>query len=345
MLIYIFCLLSIPVLGCILKFIPCCITARRKILCVIVGFELFFIAAFRSVTVGIDLENYLPMFFTIAELPFRDIFSITWEPGYVIFNKLLSYISSDGRCFLIGTSLFIIIGYVTFIYKNLTSPCIGLFLFVALGLYTNSFNIIRQSMALVIVLHSLKYIHTKEYFKYFLLILLAALFHMTAVVCLVIPVVNHLKVNITNFAMLLLFSIIVIPVIANYILSFVMQIIFSEYSLGNKVSGGFNMLLILIVLTFMCILLSKNNSNKLYCNMMILACCLQVVSLQFSLFARIVTYFSSSLIILVPSIVERLKSVEARIITTIIIVLVGLTYFILVVLNNDLSGVVPYSFM
>ncbi len=346
MLIYIICLLSIPALSIILKLIPCRISTRHKILCAIVGFELFIIAAFRSTTVGIDLENYLPMFYTIAELPFKDIFSITWEPGYLIFNKLLSYISSDGRCLLIGTSLFIIVGYVTFIYKNLTSPWIGLFLFVALGLFTNSFNIIRQSMALVIVLHSLKYIHTQEYFKYFLSIFLAALFHVTAAICFVIPIINHLKVNLGNFTILLLCSIIIIPLIANSILSYAMQIIFSEYSLGDKSSGGFNMLIVLIVLTLISILFSfKSNANKLYCNMMALACCLQIVSLQFSLFARVVTYFSSILIILVPSIVERLNSTETRIITTIMTLVIGLTYFILVVLNNDLSGVVPYSFM
>lgn len=346
MYIYLCCLFSIPTIHIVLKSIPCNDILKRKILCWSSGIILFLISALRSTDVGTDLENYLPFFTTISSLPLTDIFNIGWEPGYLIFNKIISVISSDSRFFLICTSLFIVVGYVTFIYKNSSYPWLSLFLFIALGTYTDSFNIIRQSMAIVIILHSLKFIEKDNLIKYFLYVILATLFHKTAIVCLIIPIIYHFKATIPNFFILLIISYISISLLGSSVLSLAIELAFNEYSLTGYPQGGVNMLILLIAITLISLfVLSDTKRYKLYCSMMILACCLQIFSLQFSLFARTVTYFSMAIIVLVPELVRRLHSPEIRSLSIAAIVAISSLYFVVFILKNNLSGIVPYHIL
>lgn len=58
-------------------------------------------------------------------------------------------------------------------------------LFMLLGLYFRTFNTVRYYFVLAVTLYSLRYVLKREYGKFVLLILLAALFHKSVLV--VIP--------------------------------------------------------------------------------------------------------------------------------------------------------------
>ena len=76
--------------------------------------------------------------------------------------------------------------------------------------------------------------------------------------------------------------------------------------------------------------------------MLILACFLQLFSLHFTLFARIVVYFSIILIVLVPNLVAEIKLIRYRVFAESCVVVLAMLYFYVIILSRNLSGVVPY---
>lgn len=80
------------------------------------------------------------------------------------------------------------------------------------------------------------------------------------------------------------------------------------------VSGeGYNMLLLLLAITFGGLLVRHYNHIAdrrldVYCQMLILACCLQLISIQFSLFARIVLYYQIGIVVFIPEVLSFLKN-------------------------------------
>ena len=342
--VYIYCLLSIPIYYSAVTLLG--LPQKRGHLCflIIVGIQLFLISALRGDTVGADLASYLPAFDTISNLIWDDVFLIGWEPGYIFFNKLLSLFPTENNLiFFIATSLFAVIGYLSFISKYSKKPWLSVFLFIALGYYLNSFNIIRQSMAMVIVLHSLIYIKKRCFWKYLLCIVCAMLFHKTAIICLLPYFFYNVRPSIGNFAIMLVGSYLLSFFAGPMLLSYVIDSSFSMYSLDGEASSGYGMLIFLLFTTLLCIQYSsKKEEYSLENQLLILACCLQFFALNFSLFSRIVVYFSVILIVLIPNLMTEIKSFKYKLFIESCIVAVAILYFYKIVLSSDLSGVVPY---
>ena len=122
--------------------------------------ELFLILLFRAPFS--DMINYINMFHRIAELPFSELGSVGWEYGYVIFNKIIAIISSNDRV-LIGIISFItLFGQYIFIKKYSNNYLITVILFIGLNFFNYNYILLRQEIALVIILFSIRYIEEKK---------------------------------------------------------------------------------------------------------------------------------------------------------------------------------------
>lgn len=144
----------------------------------------FLISALRADTVGYDLKNYIPLYNAISEMSWGGVFFFTdYELGYKLFNKLISCFSMDERCFFLCTSFVVLYGMFKYIWRFSKIFYLSLFLYVAFGFYSNTFNSIRSSLAIAIAVNSLLYINKKEKLKFSLVILLAMLFHTSAFLC------------------------------------------------------------------------------------------------------------------------------------------------------------------
>lgn len=152
------------------------------------SFLLFFLlAAFRGITVGGDLERYLPEFHAMAYTSFDQIWDYgNHEPGYMIYIKILSLISKSDRCFLIGTSFASLVGPFFLFYKYSKQPAISILLYFAMGYYTNTFNNVRQSISLSIVFLCIPFLVNRSFWKYTICVLLAATFHYSAMAMLIL---------------------------------------------------------------------------------------------------------------------------------------------------------------
>lgn len=151
-------------------------------------FLLFFImAGMRGITVGGDLKRYLPEYYEIIGAPFG---LLTYyghhEIGYLIYIKILSLISPTDRSFLIGTSFASLIGPIYMFFKYSKKASVSVLIYYAMGYYTNTYNNVRQSIALSIIFIILPFLINRDLKKYIIGVLVATSFHYSALVMLVV---------------------------------------------------------------------------------------------------------------------------------------------------------------
>ena len=89
MTVYLFHLFSIPLYALFLYFVGIDNRKKNRILCALVGLQLFLTAALRATTVGGDLENYIPLYSRLGREDWSEVFAGRIEPGYVFLNKIL----------------------------------------------------------------------------------------------------------------------------------------------------------------------------------------------------------------------------------------------------------------
>lgn len=158
---------------------------KNKKFYIIVTFGLMtIIAMLRKYTIGIDLQYlYYPTFKKIVFVDWPNLMSAeSLEAGYLIFNKLLATISHDPQILIATTSLITIPINGWFIYKYSNNVKISTALYVLLNIFFMSMNIVRQEIAVSIILIAFHYwLQNKKWHSWFL-ILLASSFHSSAII-------------------------------------------------------------------------------------------------------------------------------------------------------------------
>lgn len=179
-----------------------------------------------------DYSMYLEAFLDIRDFGYKSIPFIIqhFEIGYIGLNILFSYIPNGWIILFALCALFI----YSSIYKELKRENIiifGTFIFIILG-YINRFdNIIRQALAMSLFIYSIhKYIEKGKFFQFIFIIIIASLFHKSALFTIAFyPLIRHIhKINIPvnkGFILLLLISLLTITGIINHIFIFLSDLI------------------------------------------------------------------------------------------------------------------------
>ena len=154
---------------------------KKKSYLFIICILMSIIAVLRNILIGNDTLNYYRTFSSIVEIGNEYFLSSRLESGYLFLNLFFSYFSKDFNAFLITISLFINFSICYTIFKESKNPTLSLLLFIFLRLFFNEMNIVRQYIAIAIVLFSLKYVKNRNLVKFILCILLASTFHTSAI--------------------------------------------------------------------------------------------------------------------------------------------------------------------
>ena len=148
-----------------------------------------FIASIRY-NVGTDYVSYIEIYNRVKYYTIIDIINSNKEILFIIITKFLGLFSNYQIMFAIISALTIYIVYKA-ILDNREKKSLGIMFFLYLFLnYTNSYNIIRQSLAVAIVAYSYKYIFSRNFKNFLITILIATMFHTSAIFVLPFYLVN-----------------------------------------------------------------------------------------------------------------------------------------------------------
>lgn len=203
----------------------------KKEFIVIAFIPLFILGGFRGETVGGDLINYLPEFKSLAHIrDFKNLFDeAIHEPGYLVYIKILSFLSDDSRMFLLGTSLLSLIGPFYIIYKYSRQPMLSVLIYYISGFYTNTFNNVRQSLAISIVLIAFCFLERKNLRKYIMLVLLASTFHYSAIAALLVYPIMRKELNLKRLFIISSSGLVLMGSLGYYIFSKLTFLFLAKY--------------------------------------------------------------------------------------------------------------------
>lgn len=301
----------------------------------------------KDYSVGQDTLMYYREFISISAGSFKDTLLSEWEPGYVISNWIIGNLGFDFHAYLLIVSAFIYYSVCRFIFRYSKYPWLSVIIFVAFGYYFGSLHILRQYIAIAIILYSYDCILNRKFTSYLALVLLAASFHTSAIMFL--PTFFLYGQRIRPTTMIVLFSLcLAAALIAGDVLLnlFVINDKYQDAYVSDKdgAGSGYGMLLFM-TLIFSCALLLKpkylNKQESIFYWIFFISLCMQPLSITVSMVARAILYWSLSLLVLLPMIIHNIKNKNLRFISF-VIVLSGLI-FVFEFITNANEGIETYA--
>lgn len=133
-----------------------------------------------------DLYGYKIGFNEYQDMPFLKVFnenapSLKAETGYRVFCKVITLFTSEWRWAMFLISVVILSGYY-FTIKHYSTMFWLSILLIMVGPFTQSLFVLRQHMAMGIILFTWPFILNKQIFPYMAICLLAISIHQTALI-------------------------------------------------------------------------------------------------------------------------------------------------------------------
>ncbi|MBQ9802808.1 MAG: EpsG family protein [Clostridia bacterium] len=162
-------------------------------------------AACRAPEVGRDTALFLDVFDKLHGRGFLDtqIFSSWVEPGFRLLCWLLAQFTSNGQWLVVVTSVIIHVSVCVFIYRHTQNPYLACFLYLTLMLYPWYLNVMRQALAISVLLFAWGAFRQKHFLRFSFLVLLAATFHTSALMFLLCPLLTLIPVSKKSLRILL----------------------------------------------------------------------------------------------------------------------------------------------
>lgn len=335
---------------------------RKKIYLFIMFSLLTLVSAFRDSSVGIDTKNYYDIFNQVGVLGLMRSFStLSLEKGFIFLNYFINTMSFGGfQSLLFIEHLIISISVAFYIYKYSENVIISTFLYVVL-VFSSTLNISRQFIAVAFVLICLHFIFKKKLSLSILFFVLAVLFHKSSAVFL--PLLLFAKKSV-KFNKKIFFSVLTIGVISIFAIEHLINVFINmftkyqyylstDYFIRTKdISLPF---LLGYVLVAVCAILLIIKDEKIleikhepyYINtILFLGNILCMIASSFSwLASRMIPYFQISLLVILPTTMNRLLYKDPLIrvylysILILIFIFYGVRSFYL-----DPHGLLPFSF-
>lgn len=170
------------------------------------AFILFFLSALRSLDIGYDYVLHKQYFENIrlGVTRIRDF----QEPGYAMLSYIVSFVGGDYVLFLFVYSLISIVILLKVVNHYSLYPFLSVYIYYSLYFFNQNMSRLRLSLSVLILLIAIEYLYKKNT-KYFILtVILAASFHTSSLVFLVLYPLMGIKFTKKKMILFTVFSII-----------------------------------------------------------------------------------------------------------------------------------------
>ena len=321
--------------------------ALDKVLLAGLFFLLFVPAALRIYT-GNDYRTYIVRFHDVNVGNY-----VVTEPGFNVLVKGIYAFLGDEHflavfaVFAFGTVLFFLAG----IYQQSKDFALSFFLFMALGMYFQTYNTVRYYFALSLVFCSMQYAVRKEYEKFALVLLFAALFHKSTLIVAVAYPFARMRWRKWFAPILAAFGVSGLLLQEQYMNIFLRlypsYLEEEEYLAGGSIS--YVNILRCVLTIALCVVcyrqqLKEDTAAGFYLKLNILALVMYGCFYFVPFVSRIGYYFNISQILLIPLVITKLSGKTRKLVLGLTIV-AGLLYFALFLkqASDVYIKILPYS--
>ncbi len=319
------------------------------------------VAGFRDKSIGTDLTNYLYQLERLGSYSFSRIgeFSSYYKIEYIftILEKVLWNLLTIDYMFTFVTAgiiLFLLYKYLKALSPNIL---ISLFLFLTFCLYNQSFNIIRQYIAIMIVLCAMTDMLNEKHKKSIVLFVLAICIHKTALVGLLILPGLYFKKNIYKLSFLAIICSSVAAIVGYRALYSLINILgYSRYisreSTGVTVSLMMNCILFAVIAFFSYNrekyyeskdLIVEANHSRLWVWMAAMCLSLNIMAITIPMVDRMMIVFKCSYLVSIPNMMFSIKQKGLRIGIYVSVLVLFTIYYLHSLDANSCYNTVPYA--
>lgn len=203
--------------------------ARRAFL-LASGAACWLLASLRYVT-GFDYRSYETIFQAIAGSGLAGVGRL--EPGFVFLNLLAARLGGDYRIFLFVFHFLLTVLVFTWVDRYSPSPWLSVYLFLTLPYFAMSMNLLRQAFAAAVGLWTYPFLRSRRFLPYCGIVLLASLFHQTALVMLPFYFLLRLHVSKRHYG-----AAVLLAGAAYFLIDPLMQAFFSLVDLYQNYTAG-----------------------------------------------------------------------------------------------------------
>lgn len=286
----------------------------KKVFCVIGGVCLALIMSLRHESSGSDFSSnlstgaigYSLAYEIIGEMSWNEVFTgqlFHYERGYLVFNKILSYISKSPQLLIAVTGMLQSVCLFTFIYKTSKKPVLSTMIYLALPCFYIYWSGVRQGIAISITMLAFLMIRERKPVKFILLVVLAWFFHSSAIIFLIAYPLYHMKWS----SVWRLASVFIIPIvyIARIPLFRFLSMLFRDDAEVED-TGALTLFLVFVAIyIFLALFENKNNKIANGCtNLFWVACLVQAFGGLYSIAMRVGYFFMIYAILAIPEVLE-----------------------------------------
>jgi EpsG family len=325
----------------------------KKCYVITAGLLLFIIASFRTIHFGPDVMGYVDRYISLT----YESLSLYWnyfisgegkDPIFYLSSKIISNLNMGYQMWLAILSGIFIFSVSKLIYKHSDEPYISFISLISLGYFFFSLTGLRQTLALSILLLSYDSLRNKKLIKFIIMVIIASLFHSSALVFLIAYPLANMKIGIKH-----VFGIVGSFIFATFFENAIRDLItiiswsdqlyeYSERSASLTISGFIIQLCIyLFCLLYKKEVLQSDIRNLILYNLLFIGVILQAFATVIAEFFRISMYFSIYSIVLIPIAINTIKDNNIKVI---VYLFVNMALIVYILWNGDFYGF-KFSFM
>lgn len=303
--------------------------------------------------ISVDYGNYWFNYSSFSHISWVDALSpfnvsTKGQIGFSIINKVVGeFTHYNVLDLMLVLGLLIVFFSLLYFSRKSDHVVLCVFLLLTIGSFWSSFNTIRQFLAGVIYCFSLTYARKKKFFPYFLIVLLAASIHWSAIFMLPFYFFYRIQWNLKQSWLLLvvkIFFLILLAFVAAFILSKIgtFNVLSDQYLVENTTSAANLLRPAFILLVPLWLIISGKTSistSRLQSglNTLIIYFILSVSSLNGSLFLRYTYFFVLPAIVFMVEVIFETSGFERWF-------YVGLVVFLALLYLYISTNSVPYTF-
>lgn len=291
---------------------------------------------------GNDYVNYVTIYHQLLQ-------SEEWlSINYLILNLLTKFFSFNeyGYIGVFAVYFILTIFIISSVLRKYNILFWGFFTFVTFGLLFDSFDRIRQMAAVAIFISALQNIEKKQLIVFCFKILIASLFHISAIILIPFYFISQIKIN------KIFLSILIFILTIGYFLGFWSQLVKYIYSVvpyykdiyANtkyseqfiEINSGFG-LLGKILFIYLNILLCP--LNRIYKNLLSIGLIIYIIGIGNLNIERIADYFIYICIITFPFIISKYKKIE-----NIVFIVTPMILFLLILFLKNINDGKYFSY-
>lgn len=312
-------------------------------------FILFYISTFRG-DFTTDYKNYSNLFQLYNKYSFSELLNARFqnEIGFIYINKIIGLFTEDVIYFFAVMAFVILFCFFIHLTKYSVNVWLSVLMFVTAGSFYASFNITRHIFAVAIIFIGSKYLYERKFFKWTLVVILATLFHKTAIIMIPFYFILNFRIKIRNWVLIAIGSVVVILLFDNIVI-IAQQYFYEQYSDNSYGMWGQAITNVVLPVAFLIFSLfnikkidSNNATQRIWFNAGIFYAFFNILALQIEMVERLGRFFAPYSLLLIPFLFSKMKNKHLKVIYMMVLIAMLILYNYVILVDSVFD---PYYFI